>query len=119
MTIHPNQVIKTNPITYGSATGKNRTIHYSQSYGKQLLAAKNDVSEAPVLRTGIFLPEATIAQEDSSEHAALSLLWIVILVILILWLIGILAGGLGLGVLINLLLVIALVLLILWLLRIL
>ncbi len=55
--------------------------------------------------------------DDEGARAALSLLWIVIIVILILWLIGILAGGFGLGGLVNLLLVIALILLILWLLR--
>lgn len=48
----------------------------------------------------------------------LSLLWIVILVLLILWVFGLLGGGWGLGGLINVLLVIALILLILWLLRI-
>jgi hypothetical protein len=51
-------------------------------------------------------------------EGALSLLWIVILVLLILWALGLLAGGWGLGGLINILLVIALILLILWLLRI-
>lgn len=56
---------------------------------------------------------------DSGEREALSLFWIIILVILVLWAIGFLAGGFGLGGLINILLVIALVLLILWLLRIL
>ena len=56
--------------------------------------------------------------DDNGGDRALSLLWLVIVVILILWLIGILAGGFGLGGLINLLLLIALILLILWLLRI-
>ncbi len=55
---------------------------------------------------------------DSGDDA-LSLFWIVIVVILILWLLGLISGGWGLGGLINLLLVIALVLLILWLLRVL
>ncbi|MGZ3862262.1 MAG: hypothetical protein ACXVPN_12110 [Bacteroidia bacterium] len=49
----------------------------------------------------------------------LSLFWIVILAILILWAIAFIAGGFGLGDLIHVLLIIALVLLILWLLRIL
>lgn len=47
-----------------------------------------------------------------------SLFWVVILIIVILWALGLLTGSLGLGVLFNLLLVIALILLILWLLRI-
>jgi len=54
----------------------------------------------------------------SSDNEGLSLFWLVILVILILWALGLLAGGFGLGGLINLLLLIALILLILWLLRI-
>lgn len=49
---------------------------------------------------------------------ALSILWIVILVLIILWLLGWLSGGLGLGGFIHVLAVIALILLILWLLRI-
>jgi uncharacterized membrane protein len=53
------------------------------------------------------------------DESARSLLWIIILVILILWLVGLLDGGFGAGPLINLLLVIALILFILWLLRIL
>lgn len=49
---------------------------------------------------------------------ALSLIWIVIVVLLILYLFGLLFDGFGLGGLIHVLAVIALVLLILWLLRI-
>ena len=53
-----------------------------------------------------------------SDHEHLSLFWILILVLLILWAFGLLGGGWGLGIFINVLLVIALILLILWLLRI-
>jgi hypothetical protein len=63
-------------------------------------------------------PSTSNNVSDRDEHAALSLLWLVIVIILILWLIGLIAGGFGLGGLINLLLVIALILLVLWLLRI-
>ncbi len=56
-------------------------------------------------------------KNSRSDGDGLSLFWVVILVILILWLLGFLAGGFGLGGLINLLLVVALILLILWLLR--
>ena len=56
--------------------------------------------------------------KDDSTDDALSLLWIVIVVILILWLVGFLLGGFGLGGIFNLLLLIALILLVLWLLRI-
>ncbi|MBK6834313.1 MAG: lmo0937 family membrane protein [Bacteroidetes bacterium] len=54
----------------------------------------------------------------ASSGDGLSLLWIVILVLLILWALGLISGGFGLGGFINILLVIALILLILWLLRI-
>lgn len=54
----------------------------------------------------------------SSDGEARSLLWLIIVIVLILWLIGFLAGGLGMGGLINLLLLVALILFILWLLRI-
>ncbi len=47
-----------------------------------------------------------------------SLLWIIVVVIVVLWALGLISGGLGLGFLINLLLLIALILFILWLLRI-
>ena len=53
------------------------------------------------------------------ESDGLSLFWIIILVILILWALGLLSGGWGLGGFINILLIIALILLILWLLRVL
>ena len=53
-----------------------------------------------------------------SHDGHLSLFWIVILVLLILWALGLLGGGFGLGIFINVLLIIALILLILWLLRI-
>jgi len=55
---------------------------------------------------------------DSGDSRGLSLLWLVIVIVLVIWLIGIAAGGFGLGGLINLLLIIAIILLILWLLRI-
>jgi hypothetical protein len=59
--------------------------------------------------------------DDGDNHSrgdGLSLFWLIILIILIVWAIGLLAGGFGLGGLINILLVIALILLILWLFRI-
>ncbi|MGP8215205.1 MAG: DUF5670 family protein [Bacteroidia bacterium] len=61
---------------------------------------------------------ASVSDDGNRGQRALSLLWLVIVIILILWLIGLLAGGWGLGGFINLLLVIAVILLILWLLRI-
>ncbi|MES2555485.1 MAG: DUF5670 family protein [Bacteroidota bacterium] len=60
------------------------------------------------------------AQSGSAAHdgEGLSLFGIIILIILILWLVGAISGGWGLGGLIHILLVIALILLILWLLHI-
>jgi hypothetical protein len=63
--------------------------------------------------------EAKKIKSYTAEDAGFSLFWIVILVLLILWALGLLAGGFGLGGFINILLVIALILLILWLLRVL
>ena len=60
------------------------------------------------------LHKSTMSSSDEGH----SLLWIVVVVLIILWALGIISGSFGLGVLINLLLVIAFVLLILWLLRI-
>src|SRR6185312_9721473 len=93
---------------------------HSVANAKQLLTqpfavAKN--ATPAIQNTPVFAYEGS-AGYDGGERAALSLLWIVIIVILILWLIGIIAGGWGLGGLINLLLIIAIILLVLWLLRI-
>lgn len=100
---------------------ENRTVN-STSSGKNIFStnanATNNVTESQSVNNKQAIYDANDGDGGSSERAALSLLWIVIVVILILWLIGILAGGWGLGGLINLLLVIALILLILWLLRI-
>jgi hypothetical protein len=59
-----------------------------------------------------------LVKDDSDTDKALSFMWVVIVIIFLLWLIGFLAGGFGLGNLIHLLLVVVLILLILWLLRI-
>ena len=55
------------------------------------------------------------AKEDGE---GLSLFWIIILIILILWVLGVISTGFAIGSIINLLLLAALILLILWLLRI-
>lgn len=91
----------------------------SQRMLKQELRQKIKFFEYPAVQIKQSISESKKGSSDASDEDALSLLWIVIAVILILWLVGFLTGGFGLGGLINLLLVIALVLLILWLLRIL
>lgn len=60
-----------------------------------------------------------LRKSSHADHDALSLLWILIVVLLVLYLIGLLTGEFGIGGLIHVLAVIILVLLILWLLRIL
>jgi hypothetical protein len=86
----------------------------SQQYTKQPLKPKIKEDPAVQINRTLFKPKKM--SSNSHEGDGLSLFWVVILVILILWAIGLLAGSIG-G-LINLLLVVALVLLILWLLRI-
>jgi hypothetical protein len=56
--------------------------------------------------------------DESLVVDALSLFWIIILILLILWLVAILTGGWGLGWGVHIILLVALILLILWLLRI-
>jgi hypothetical protein len=90
----------------------------------QNLPVKTEANESSFLgnnSTRYNSPEkaTNITDGDHGERRALSLLWLVIVIVLILWLIGLLAGGFGLGGFINLLLLVALILLILWLLRIL
>jgi hypothetical protein len=76
---------------------------------------KNKINKAVSLLKPRLANKANTASYDVD---GLSLFWIVILILLILWAIGLASGGFGIGGLINVLLVIALVLLILWLLQI-
>jgi len=112
--------IAINPIN------KDLTVSNENNYNKS--NAKKNVTKvvkrvptineaAPVIKVkkAIFKKPSFAPASDS---AGLSLLWIVIVVLLVLWALGLLAGGFGLGGFINILLVIALILLILWLLRI-
>jgi len=75
---------------------------------------KNNLN--PIVKLKSTFQDKKSKQTPHSDGEALSLLWIVIVVLLILWALGLIAGEFG-G-LIHLLLVIALILLILWLLRI-
>jgi hypothetical protein len=122
-----------------SAKPKEKNEHASLgvnpiTYGKDLVAsAEHNTkgrSKPPVIKRKpfelTFAPQKThhvrLIQKKktpvSSEQEGLSLFWVVILVLLILWALGII-GGFTLGGLIYILLVVALILLILWLLRIL
>lgn len=98
-------------------TGNAKIIHSATADNDIAPTNGNNVNESPTLANKQTVLESSGDGDRGAERDALSLLWIVIVVILILWLIGIIAGGFGLGGLINLLLVIALILFILWLLR--
>jgi hypothetical protein len=82
----------------------------SNSYSNEEIEVR-DVIKNP-LKAGKML-----ATKDSGDDA-LSLLWILIVVLLIVYIVGILLDGFGLGGIIHILGVIVLVLLILWLLKI-
>lgn len=75
---------------------------------------KNNLN--PIVKLKTTIADKKSKHPSHSDGDALSLLWIVIVVLIILWALGLIAGEFG-G-LIHLLLVIALILLILWLLRI-
>lgn len=85
---------------------------------KQSLKSKIKTITNPAAKIKHSLFGADKKSTASANDDALSIFWVVILILLILWAVGLLAGGFGLGGLINVLLVIALILLILWLLRI-
>ncbi len=110
--------------TYGKqinmATNKSATLKHNDNKitiesfsNSQPLNAEIDARE-PLsnikLQNKLMLKSAT-------SNDALSLFWLVIMIIIIIWLIAFLGGGWGLGGLINLLLLVALILFILWLLR--
>lgn len=106
-----------NVITASAKKIQSKTI--SQKNAKQTLKHKIKLIENPIAQLKHRLSETKKVSNDSSDKDGLSLFWIIILVILILWAIGFFEGGFGLGALINLLLLVALILFILWLLRIL
>lgn len=100
------------PVTSKQTTSKN-----SMS-GKKLPAlALSDISvKHPVKTIDTAINKYKLNAHDG-ESDGLSLFWIVILIILILWALGLISGSFGF--IINVLLLVALILLILWLLRIL
>jgi hypothetical protein len=106
LTTTKNMLPKTNlrPIAKQNSTSGFITINSPSKEANPIL------TESPTITNQVT--------DGGGERAALSLLWLVIVIILVLWLIGLLAGGFGLGAFINLLLLIALILLILWLCRI-
>jgi hypothetical protein len=72
----------------------------------------HEMSQAPKFRA---LNDSQIGVAGPSD--GYSLLWIIIVVLAVLYLIGLLTGGFGLGPIIHVLIIVAVVLLILWLLK--
>ena len=109
-----NPAVSTADVAAGSSKTKPAV---APNHGlKQTFLSKTGISEIVKNERTLF-PQKKLTPV-SGERDGLSLFWLVIVIILILWAVGFLAGGFGLGGLFNLLLVIALILLILWLLRI-
>ena len=100
-----------------ASNGKVKHKSISQRTIKQALKQKIKFFEDPTLEITNTQFETNKVRSDSSDNEGLSLFWVVILIILVLWALGFWGFGLVSG-LINLLLLIALILLILWLLRI-
>jgi hypothetical protein len=118
-----NSVLNSHTITSSDKQESlKHTIKTVQRGANKLIIAPLRNIHKPVLESGsaVLLPFKTSASRykmDHEEREGLSLFWLIILIVLILWALGLLAGGLGLGGFINILLIIALILLILWLLR--
>lgn len=112
--LEKNNSIQDNMVA--TTNEKQENAVFSQKNNDKTLSKKVEIKNV-ITQPKHLLLELKKSQSGSSD-GGLSLFWIIILVILILWALGFLAGGWGLGGLINILLIIALILLILWLLRI-
>jgi len=93
---------------------KKAITHVNYKAVKAMIAASTALQKSIVHSDNAPQTVAGTTQDDGPRVH--SLFWLVITIILIVWLIGILTGSFGLGVLINLLLLFAVVLFILWLL---
>ena len=111
---YSEQSIKTNNTIIAASNEKVQPDAISQQDSKQTSEPKIKIIKNPLVQINRALPES-VKSNGPSKGNGLSLFWVVILVILILWAFGL---GFGVGGLINVLLVIALILLILWLLQI-
>jgi len=126
----PGSDLKQEPVTQQSTDGEvalnsveDKTFT-ATSHEKNLKKAilKKMENKSDYFRTQInstYPSDTSVNKEADHDHGgdARSLLWLIVVVLLILWAIGFLLGGLGLGWVIHLLAVIAVILLILWLLR--
>ncbi len=109
----------TKPVeTQSSKTLASKTELSGNNFAKKFYQAKQ---LEKILPSQLYTAEVRkkLTADGDHSHDALSFLWVIIVVILILYLLGILFDGFGLGGLIHLLALVIVVLLILWLLRIL
>ena len=104
----PFEELRIRPLEKIISNTKNRSLVIRKSVSQKI----NDLTFRPIT---FDLKNNLLTSSNENSEDGLSLFWIVILILLLLWLFGyiILSGGL-----INLVLALALVLLILWLLRI-
>jgi hypothetical protein len=110
---------KQSPITEnGAITASNKQVVSKPQFIQNTKHHANYITTAIPLQTKTSLSHTKKIATETVAGDVLSLFWIVILILVILWLVALLTGGWGLGGFIYLLLVIALILLILWLLRI-
>ena len=110
---NPTAPVKTNILQANSEKQKSGST--SSTLKKQSAHYKNIVLDEPISLIKRELSKSKSLQA-SGDDDGLSLFWIIILVLIVLWALGFFIGSVG--SLINLLLVLALILLILWLLRI-
>lgn len=105
---------KNDAVTQAAASGKNQTARRIKNSHSVLPDILSSFSIQKPIKTIDKLID-TGKLHAGSDDDGLSLFWIIILIVLILWLLGFISGNFG-GI-INLLLIIALILLILWLLK--
>ncbi|MDP1802647.1 MAG: hypothetical protein Q8L81_14900 [Bacteroidota bacterium] len=117
------EIVLTAAVTKPIETQNNQTLAPKNELSGNNFAKKfyNVKQLEKILPSQLYTTELRkkLSGDNGHSHDALSFLWVIIVVILILYLLGILFDGFGLGGLIHLLALVIVVLLILWLLRIL
>ncbi|MCD6065813.1 MAG: hypothetical protein K0S33_639 [Bacteroidetes bacterium] len=122
----PNQLIAEAAIKQANALGSEQYKKHQESVNKKQKFAYNAyANHVDKIRrieklTGNDRISSSIESKMKSqhtEHDVLSLFWVVLLVLLLLYLIGLLFDGFGLGWAVHIILLVLLILLILWLLR--
>ncbi|HTA84564.1 MAG TPA: hypothetical protein VK783_16590 [Bacteroidia bacterium] len=120
-----NTIVADNRVSAGSSVAsisptENKRTLKSAMKNVNFKAIHSIISTPALLTKNIAhienAPQTVAGTTQDDGPRVHSLFWLVITVILVLWLIGILTGDFGIGILINLLLIVALILLVLWLL---